>query len=53
MRLHGSGLAELKGIEYMRGIAIDHEQMMDFAWSLLAAHHVDVDEAREPTRQKS
>lgn len=50
VRLHGSNLAALRGIEYMRGAAIDPDQMHDFAAALLAANRITVDGEREPIR---
>jgi uncharacterized protein YjbI with pentapeptide repeats len=46
-RFHGSDLAGLRGVEQLRGITIDSEQMHDFALSLLAAHDVMIDDDRE------
>lgn len=48
VRLHGSNLAALRGIEHVRGATIDREQMHDFATALLAAHRIIVDDEREP-----
>ena len=49
VRFHGSDLAGLHGIEHLRGIAIDPEQMPDFAMALLTAHGVAVEDDREPS----
>ena len=48
VRMHGSDLGDLRGIEHMRGIVIDPQQMHAFALSLLAAQRVEIDEDREP-----
>lgn len=47
-RFHGSDLSDVRGIQHLRGIVIDHDQMHPFAMSLLAAHEVTVDAQREP-----
>jgi len=47
-RLHGSDLSSLRGIENVRGVTIDPEQVHDFTFALLAAHRVAVDAEREP-----
>ena len=46
-RLHGSDLADIRGIESIRGVTIDGAQMHDFAAGLLAAHDVTVDDLRD------
>ncbi len=47
VRLHGSTLDGLRGIESIRGVTIDPQQMHDFTLSLLAAHDIAVDSDRE------
>jgi uncharacterized protein YjbI with pentapeptide repeats len=47
-RFHGSDLSDVRGIQQLRGIVIDHDQMYPFAMSLLAAHEVTVEAEREP-----
>jgi len=47
-RLHGSDLSSLRGIENVRGVTIDPEQVHDFTLALLAAHNVTIDPEREP-----
>ena len=47
-RLHGSDLSSLRGIENVRGVTIDPDQVHDFTLALLAAHNVTVDAEREP-----
>lgn len=49
VRFHGSELGGLRGIEHLRGIVIDEQQMHDFALGLLAAHDVTINDEREPT----
>jgi uncharacterized protein YjbI with pentapeptide repeats len=49
VRLHGSTLDGLRGIESIRGVTIDPQQMHDFTLSLLAAHDIAVDSDREQT----
>ena len=49
VRFHGSELGGLRGIEHLRGIVIDQQQMHDFALGLFAAHDVTIDDEREPT----
>jgi len=47
-RLHGSDLSSLRGIENVRGVTIDPDQVHDFTLALLAAHNVIIDAEREP-----
>lgn len=47
-RLHGSDLSSLRGIENVRGVTIDPEQVHDFTLALLSAHNVTIDAEREP-----
>jgi uncharacterized protein YjbI with pentapeptide repeats len=46
-RLHGSDLSSLRGIENVRGVTIDPDQVHDFTLALLAAHNVTVEPGRE------
>jgi hypothetical protein len=48
VRLHGSRLDAIRGIEHMRGVVIDLAQMPDFAAALLAANRITVDDERAP-----
>ena len=45
--LHGSDLSGLRGIENVRGVTIDPDQVHDFTLALLAAHNVAVEPERE------
>ena len=47
-RLHGSDLSSLRGIENVRGVTIDPDQVHDFTLALLAAHNVAIEAEREP-----
>jgi uncharacterized protein YjbI with pentapeptide repeats len=52
-RLHGSDLSGLRGIENVRGVTIDPDQVHDFTLALLAAHNVTIDSEREPVGREA
>jgi uncharacterized protein YjbI with pentapeptide repeats len=48
VRFHGSKLFDLKGARYLEGAVIDSSQVLPLALAVFTAHHITIDDEREP-----